>query len=121
MNDIKIYEDSYEPYNIEEDDFLNATYHYIRRFGIKADKKGNRILNPKHIIISNSQIRINRSFFKRDIPLLRALEELPKEGTEDVLRMVFDSIYYAVLDKKEHADLDDKEFILIDDWDYHDS
>ena len=119
MKNNNIYKDRYIPFNLEEeDDVLNTLYDYIRRFGIKVDKKDNRVLNPRHIIISKSQIRINRSFFKADIPLLGALEKLPKEGTEDILRMVFDALLFRDLGKKGYIEeLKNKDFILIDDLD----
>ena len=118
MKDNKICKGSYIPYDIEKDEFEipNVTYDYIRRFGIELDNKGNRALNPRHIIMNNTQILINRSFFKRDLPLLRALEKLPIEGTEDVLRMAFDAIW-CFMGKINFVDWGSKDYILIDDLD----
>jgi hypothetical protein len=119
MKDNKIFKGSYIPFNTEEDDgveIYNATFDYIRRFGIKLDNKGNRVLNPKHIIINNTQILVNRSFFKGDLLLLKTLEKLPKEITEHVFWKVFDVIG-MLLGNKEYTDWDSMEYILIDDVD----
>lgn len=118
MRDNEFYKGRYTPYDSEEDDFLNTLYDYIRRRGIKDDNKEGHILNRKYIVFSNSQVRINRSLFKADLSLLNALEELPQEGIEDVLRMVFDTLLFRDLRHQGYSeDLENKDFILIDDLD----
>lgn len=116
MKDNRICEGRYIPYDKEKDEveILNATYDYIRRFGIELDNKGNRAFNPRHIIMNNTQILINRSFFKGDLLLLEALEKLPKDSIEDGLRIVFDAIG-MFLRKKDHTNWNNKDYILIDD------
>lgn len=94
----------------------NATFDYVRRFGIELDAKGNRIFNPMDIIMNDTQVLINRSFFKGDLPLLMALVELPNDIMEDVLRRTFRTvgIYFGKIDDDFW---DSKDYILIDDFD----
>lgn len=118
MKDNKIYTGRYIPYDPKGDDFLNTLYDYIRRYGIKVNATKGRVVNHKHIAFSNSQVRVNQSFFEDDLPLLNALVELPKEGIDDVLRMVFDTLLLRDLkDTYYDNNLENKEFILIDDLD----
>lgn len=116
MKDNKICKGRYIPYDKEKDEveILNATYDYVRRFGIKLNNKGNRVFNPRHIVMNNTQILINRSFFMKDLPLLEALEKIPKDSMEDGLGIVFDAIG-VFLRKKDHIDWKEMIYILIDD------
>ncbi|KAA2282967.1 hypothetical protein [Candidatus Nitrosocosmicus sp. SS] len=80
-------------YDIEKDDLICSALNYIHRFGIKTDKKGNRILDSNHIVTDNSQILINPSFFEKDVSLLSALEKLPKETREIFFQLVLDALF----------------------------
>ena len=121
MKDNKICKGNYIPYDEELDkkeyvEKFNATFDYVRRFGIELDNKGNRIFNPMHIIMNDTQVLINRSFFKGDLPLLKALMKLPKDIMEDVLRAAFRTvgIYFGNIDDDFW---DSKDYILINDFD----
>ncbi len=118
MKDNKICKGSYIPYDMEADvvEISNNTYDYIRRFGIKLDSNGNRVLNPRYITINNTQILLKCSFFVEDLPLLKAIRKLPEGCAEDIFQSVFDAIW-CFMGKINFVDWGSKDYILIDDLD----
>ena len=102
--------------DIEDDDLdLNDLLIYIDKHGTISNEKKKKVFNPDLISIGNKQIIIKRSLFKHDQLLKEKLLKLPREGIDDVLRMILETIFVRYLSERIYIELYDWEIILIND------